>query len=92
MSNPVARFERYRRLLSLAYRMLGSMADAEDAVQETYLRWHGADRDNVSDPRASLMTTTTRGAHPLQFGVLSLEFFHAFEIGDGGACVTSTSS
>ena len=40
--------------------MLGSMADAEDAVQETYVRWHGADRDNVSDPRAFLMTTTTR--------------------------------
>jgi RNA polymerase sigma-70 factor (ECF subfamily) len=36
------------------------MADAEDAVQETYLRWHGADRANVSDPRAFLMTTTTR--------------------------------
>ena len=39
--------------------MLGSMADAEDAVQEAYLRWHG-DRDRVSDPRAFLMTTTTR--------------------------------
>jgi RNA polymerase sigma-70 factor (ECF subfamily) len=36
------------------------MADAEDAVQDTYLRWHGADRGNVSDPRAFLMTTTTR--------------------------------
>ena len=61
MSNPAATFEPYRRrLLGLAYRMLGSMADAEDAVQETYLRWHGADRDNVSDPRAFLMTTTTR--------------------------------
>jgi RNA polymerase sigma-70 factor (ECF subfamily) len=61
MTNPAASFEPYRRrLLGLAYRMLGSMADAEDAVQETYLRWHGADRDNVLDPRAFLMTTTTR--------------------------------
>ena len=61
MSNPAASFEPYRRrLLGLAYRMLGSMADAEDAVQEAYLRWHAADRDKVSDPRAFLMTTTTR--------------------------------
>jgi Sigma-70 region 2 len=61
MSNPAASFEPYRRrLLGLAYRMLGSMADAEDAVQETYLRWHAADRDSVSDPTAFLMTTTTR--------------------------------
>lgn len=60
-SNPAASFEPYRRrLLGLAYRMLGSMADAEDAVQETYLRWHAADRDHVLDARAFLMTTTTR--------------------------------
>lgn len=61
MSDPATSFEPYRRrLLGLAYRMLGSMADAEDAVQEAYLRWHRSDRGNVSDPRAFLMTTTTR--------------------------------
>jgi RNA polymerase sigma-70 factor (ECF subfamily) len=61
MSNPAQSFEPHRRhLAGLAYRMLGSMADAEDAVQETYLRWHAADRDHVSEPRAFLMTTTTR--------------------------------
>jgi RNA polymerase sigma-70 factor (ECF subfamily) len=61
MSNPAASFEPYRRrLLGLAYRMLGSMAEAEDAVQETYLRWHAVDRNTVTNPRAFLMTTTTR--------------------------------
>jgi RNA polymerase sigma-70 factor, ECF subfamily len=61
MSDPAASFEPHRRrLLGLAYRMLGSMADAEDAVQDTYLRWHGAKRETVLDPRAFLMTTTTR--------------------------------
>src|SRR5918993_461803 len=61
MTNPAANFEPHRRrLLGLAYRMLGSMADAEDGVQETYVRWHGTDRDKVSDPKAFLMTTVTR--------------------------------
>src|SRR5262245_37252489 len=61
MSSPAASFEPFRhRLLGLAYRRLGSVADAEDAVQETYLRWHAAARGSVSDSRAFLMTTTTR--------------------------------
>jgi RNA polymerase sigma-70 factor (ECF subfamily) len=59
--DPSTSFEPHRRrLLGLAYRMLGSMAEAEDAVQEAYLRWHDADRDNVAEPRAFLITTTTR--------------------------------
>jgi RNA polymerase sigma-70 factor (ECF subfamily) len=60
-SDPSATFEPHRRrLLGLAYRMLGSMAEAEDAVQEAYLRWHDTNRDIVNEPRAFLMTTTTR--------------------------------
>ena len=60
-TDPSASFEPHRRrLLGLAYRMLGSMAEAEDAVQEAYLRWHDADRERVEEPRAFLMTTTTR--------------------------------
>jgi RNA polymerase sigma-70 factor, ECF subfamily len=59
--DPSASFEPHRRrLLGLAYRMLGSMAEAEDAVQEAYLRWHDADRAKVVEPRAFLITTTTR--------------------------------
>jgi RNA polymerase sigma-70 factor (ECF subfamily) len=60
-TDPAASFEPHRRrLLGLAYRMLGSIAEAEDAVQEAYLRWHDADRDKVAEPRAFLITTTTR--------------------------------
>ena len=60
-TDPSATFEPHRRrLLGLAYRMLGSMAEAEDAVQEAYLRWHDSNRGDVKEPRAFLMTTTTR--------------------------------
>jgi RNA polymerase sigma-70 factor, ECF subfamily len=61
MMDPAVSFEPHRRrLLGLAYRMLGSVSEAEDAVQDAYLRWHAADRDAVSDTRAFLTTTTTR--------------------------------
>jgi RNA polymerase sigma-70 factor, ECF subfamily len=54
-------FEPHRSFLrGLAYRMLGSRADAEDAVQDAWLRWHGADRSAVEHPRAFLAQTITR--------------------------------
>ena len=57
----VAVFEAHRRhLTGLAYRMLGSLAEAEDAVQETYLRWHRADRASIDNPRAFLSKVVTR--------------------------------
>lgn len=58
---PVSTFEAVRgRLFGLAYRMLGSRADAEDIVQETYVRWHQAERGGIENPEAWLVTTTSR--------------------------------
>src|SRR5262245_25449347 len=56
-----AAFEAHRgRLWGVAYRMLGSRADADDMVQEAYLRWHGTPAEQVRTPEAWLVTTTTR--------------------------------
>jgi RNA polymerase sigma-70 factor (ECF subfamily) len=58
---PTAAFEAVRsRLFGLAYRMLGSRADAEDIVQETYVRWHGAAGTAIENPEAWLVTSATR--------------------------------
>ncbi|MEU7008722.1 RNA polymerase sigma-70 factor [Streptomyces sp. NPDC046332] len=54
-------FQEHRPMLvGVAYRMLGRVADAEDVVQEAWLRWSSADRDDVREPRAYLVRITTR--------------------------------
>ena len=56
-------FVEHRNLLfTVAYEILGSAADAEDAVQETWLRWAGVDHDEVREPRAYLVRIATRQA------------------------------
>ena len=57
----LAAFEAERpRLARLAYRMLGSVAEAEDAVQDAWLRWRGAGAESIDDPAAWLVRATTR--------------------------------
>lgn len=54
-------FEERRGLLQgVAYRVLGTVTDAEDVVQDAWLRWSGVDADTVEDPTAYLVTVTTR--------------------------------
>ena len=54
-------FERHRpRLFGIAYRMLGSRTDAEDVVQDAYLRWHRGAPEELRSPEAWLVTTVSR--------------------------------
>ncbi len=64
-SNPVSHEVEVhrRRLINVAYRLLGSVADAEDAVQEAFIRWYALtpeDRDAIETPAAWLTTVTSR--------------------------------
>lgn len=58
---PAADVERYRaRLFGIAYRMLGDVQDAEDLVQETFLRWHQAEQAEIVAPEGWLVAVITR--------------------------------
>jgi RNA polymerase sigma-70 factor (ECF subfamily) len=60
-SDTATMFEEQRgRLWRVAYRMLGSRAEADDVVQEAYLRWHGTGVAEIRSPQAWLVTTVTR--------------------------------
>jgi RNA polymerase sigma-70 factor, ECF subfamily len=57
----VSTFEQYRPLLfAIAYRMLGSVADAEDLLQDAFIRWQQAHLDEIESPRAFLVTVLKR--------------------------------
>ena len=61
MTAPIELFTAEReRLFALAYRMLGSVQDAEDVVQEAFLRWHRTPVDTIESPGAWLTTVVTR--------------------------------
>lgn len=61
LDEAVAAFDaQRRRLFGIAYRMLGTVSDAEDMVQETWIRWQGADRSGIREPAAFLATVITR--------------------------------
>jgi RNA polymerase sigma-70 factor, ECF subfamily len=61
MDAATATFHNLRpRLQGIAYRMLGSVSESEDIVQDVWLRWNGADKDSVDNTEAWLVATTTR--------------------------------
>lgn len=61
MDSAIDTFNTHRsRLFGIAYRMLGSRAEAEDVLQEAYIRWHQSDTAEVRSPEAWLVTSVTR--------------------------------
>src|SRR5262245_42854949 len=76
-------FETHRPALTgLAYRMLGSRAEAEDVVQDAFLRWHAADRDAIEAPRRYLGTVVTRLCLDRLKSARARQFRMATETGD----------
>jgi RNA polymerase sigma-70 factor (ECF subfamily) len=60
-TDPTEVFEEHRStLIGAAYRILGSRVEAEDVVQEAWVRWSGVEHDGIEEPRAFLLTVTTR--------------------------------
>jgi RNA polymerase sigma-70 factor (ECF subfamily) len=61
MDDPTLTFDSHRRRLQgIAYRMLGSVAEAEEVVQDAWLRWHEADKSSFDSAEAWLVTVVTR--------------------------------
>jgi RNA polymerase sigma-70 factor (ECF subfamily) len=61
MDDPTLTFDSHRRRLQgIAYRMLGSVAEAEEVVQDAWLRWHEADKNSFDSAEAWLVTVVTR--------------------------------
>src|SRR5712692_10146198 len=59
--DPLATFNEYRSLLfSIAYRMVGTVADSEDMLQDAFIRWQQAPRDEIRSPKAFLVTIVSR--------------------------------
>lgn len=61
VTSHIEEFEQHRPLMfSIAYRMLGTVSDAEDMVQEAYLRWQKTEKDTVQSAKSFLCATVTR--------------------------------
>src|SRR5262245_12137983 len=61
LDQDVVAFETHRRALpGRACRMVGARAEADDSLQDAYLRWHAADRTAIEEPRRYLSTVVTR--------------------------------
>jgi RNA polymerase sigma factor (sigma-70 family) len=87
------------RLFGIAHRVLGSATDADDVVQDTWIRWQGTDRSKVRDAPAFLATTTTRlainvgqSAYRRRETFIAPEIFEAVDAGAGAGADPSLST